>query len=184
MPADAHAGSLEQSDLLLFAVLAFELPMEHPAVSTGFAWYSGKVLVGDHDFHHVAEAVRKVIRRPDPTEASPAPSGTILVVSESMKQSLFKELWQNDLDCIHIGDGTSMTSDGRTLEILLGYLLAQTCSARHLQDPDYASLLTEEEQALKNAIVQFQRTLPNGSRSSSAWPIIANALTSLCSQKA
>ena len=47
MPANAHTGGVKQNDPSRRAVGFLHLAVEHPVVAASFAWYCGKVLVGD-----------------------------------------------------------------------------------------------------------------------------------------
>lgn len=144
----------------------------------------------DDNFHRIADDVRRALRPADdkvgaaaPTEPS-QPFGTALFLA---RDPLTEELWAGDLDCLNMLDldGRDASRDerlqgARRLEIFLDLLLAEaTTNVSHMLDPDYADILTGDEEALASILTAFEADVPAAARRGPAWAAIEALLHQL-----
>lgn len=123
--------------------------------------------LGDPNFHEIVDEVRQALGRPDDAPAF----GTALTLNAS---PALADLWRGDLDVVSAGSP-------RDLEIALDHLLAHSTTLnRHLLDPRFAGMLTDEEQVLAAAVRSFASVVvSSGSSSTDAWPVVDRFLRSL-----
>jgi hypothetical protein len=121
----------------------------------------------DDNFIRILDAVRRVVGVQEPEGRNAAgqaqpPFGTALMLG---KDEVMQNLYQRDLNWVSLSErheldmkGGDFAMPGRKLEIFLDYLLSRTASASHLMDPDFQSLLTEEELHLRDALALLAET--------------------------
>jgi hypothetical protein len=124
----------------------------------------------DDNFLRIADDVRKVVRRSDEERE---PFATALLIEDDV---LMRELWEGDVNCVSVGSP-------RSVEILLDYLLAESSTgASYLLTPEFEALLSAAEGALRDALLEFKRTVPGDVRADPVWEPVAALLRSLGDQ--
>ena len=125
--------------------------------------------LGDDNFHRIADAVRRAVRR--------EPFGTSLSVAGNR---LLREVWARDLDWVELGD---LPGSARLLEIFLDRLAARTvATADHLFDPKYAATLSASEASLRDELARlegFVAGVPQAERRGAAWVEVERLLNRL-----
>jgi hypothetical protein len=130
----------------------------------------------DQNFHRISDAVRKAFRVPAP-DARPERFGTALVLRDNR---LHRELWEDELHWTAMaGQDEDEAAAARRLEIFLDHVLARTASSSYLLHPSYASVLSDAERALAQALGRFAREVPAEARRARAWGRLARMLAAL-----
>ena len=121
----------------------------------------------DDNFHRIIDAVRRAIR-PEGGEASQGPFAQALMLERNPH---LRELWSKDIDWIDL-------ASARELEIFLDRVGCEAAQPTFLFDQKYASLLSEPDRRLKEALARFA----DGEASyhgSFAWPQVEGLLQGL-----
>ncbi len=142
--------------------------------------------LSDDNFHRIAQAVRRVVRRIEEADRSARAFGTALALE---RNPLIEELWGKDLHWVSMSERGDDSADGegtderrraaRRLEIFLDYLLAQVPDEAHLLDARYPEVLTAGEKELREALLAFDKDLPVAARRAPAWREIERLLNRL-----
>lgn len=115
--------------------------------------------LGDDNFHRIADAVRRAVRR--------EPFGTSLSVAGNR---LLQEIWAKDLSWVEFG---GLPESPRLLEIFLDRLAARSAAtADHLFDTKYDATLTASEKSLRHELdrlADFIAHVPATERQGAAW---------------
>jgi len=109
----------------------------------------------DDNFHQIIDAVRKAVGRSTRPRTTKAPFATSLALQS---EEVVEELWREDLhwvSMVEAGRQVPAMEAGRTLEIFLDHVLAQTASTGHLMDPRFDAVLAEPERQLRDIMCRF-----------------------------
>lgn len=135
--------------------------------------------LNDDNFHHIADAVRRVVRPPGRRRGDARAFGTAVVLE---RNPLVEELWGDDLEWVGMSvsdDARDGLAAARRMEIFLDYLLAQVRDESHLLDPRYPAVLTPQERALRDGLLRLAKQLPAEARQAPAWRQVEHLLASL-----
>ncbi len=119
----------------------------------------------DYDFHQIAHEVRKAVQGARGT-GDDHKFGTALTFS---RDGLLQELWP-DLDCVPFGGADAdLASAGRLVEIFLDAVLAAAATnPGYLLDKSFEGLLTGEDRALRDQLIELRSTAEKGDNSPAA----------------
>jgi SIR2-like protein len=131
----------------------------------------------DPNFLRVADDVRKAVRG-DGGKTWGKKLGTATLTEDD---PLLRELWADDLDFAVMAP--TVIAGSRNLEMFLDEAVAAaTTGADHLLDPSFEGVLDEGEVALKKALQELERDVPQIARETPAWRIVSVALARLGSR--
>jgi hypothetical protein len=116
---------------------------------TRHMWFVGFGL-DDDNFHRIVDAVRRAV-----TGADRDRLGSAVTL---FANPLLEQLWTDELDWIPLAAPGSCTTAAaaRRFELLLDHVGFHAASPRHLLDPRFAAVLTDEERALRDAMHQLR----------------------------
>ncbi|MEV1285063.1 SIR2 family protein [Modestobacter sp. NPDC049651] len=116
----------------------------------------------DDDLIRIAHQVRSVLTAPQPEQAGPRRSGTVLALQDDPVRA---RLWEQDVDTVAMaGRADPAPEAARRLEVLLDLLGCVSAEPTgYLLDPAYRGLLDEEETALSGALGEVAAVLDGGS---------------------
>jgi hypothetical protein len=127
----------------------------------------------DDHFHEIMHEVREAF--PHDRHASWR-FGTALMLGEN---PLEDQLWGKDLEIVRM-PGENTTHQGRTLEILLDRVLAESVTGTaFLFDPRYGQVLGEVEDRLRNRLSEFVEETSSEERQTKAWRQVHDVLSAL-----
>lgn len=110
--------------------------------------------MSDDNFLRIADEVRRATQ-PGAHPSDRSPLGTSLAVDAN---ALHREIWGDELRWVDLGP---LPEGGRRLELTLDRALASsTTPTQHLFDPHFASMLSEEERALRDSLRELRASLP------------------------
>lgn len=117
---------------------------------TRHMWFVGFGL-DDDNFHRIVDAVRRAV-----TGAGRDRLGSAVTL---FANPLLEQLWTDELDWIPLAEPGACppTAAARRFELLLDHVAFHAASPRHLLDPRFAAVLTDDERALRD-VVQGVRT--------------------------
>ncbi|RPF29046.1 SIR2 family protein [Georgenia muralis] len=136
----------------------------------------------DRDFLDMAAAVARVRADAEPDGASSRPTaGTVLPLIRKTDQEFQLE---GDLTFLPMAETGSVAEAARTLEVFLDRLSwtaarTHSLSAEYLLDERYLSGLSPADRALRDALIEFERTISPAARSSVGWDKIRETLEAL-----
>jgi hypothetical protein len=106
----------------------------------------------DDNFHRIVDAVRRAV-----TGADRDSLGSVVTFAAN---PLMEQLWGDDLDWIHLGDGdVAVAETARRFEVFLDCLSFHAAMPHHLLNPRFEGLLTERERTLREALLGLAGTL-------------------------
>lgn len=125
----------------------------------------------DDNFHRIADDVRRTVRLTP--EHAHEPFGTSLVLVD---RPYLAELWRGEIELITLRPlepertmRAQSLDAARQLEIFLDYLLAQVTDPSYLLDDRFESLLDEDEQALRELLLELVTRATPQMRRTPAW---------------
>lgn len=121
--------------------------------------------LGDDDFHEIAHDVRSVMARkrpaPENDTGSVGTDGSFGTALMAQLNALTAELWRPEIDCFRVGGPSTQHAEaGRLVEIFLDALLSESTPLNaYLLDPSYDDLLTRDERALRESLLDLKRKI-------------------------
>ncbi len=133
--------------------------------------------LADDNFHRIVDAVRRAIGHEGRA------LGTVVALA---RDDLVEQLWGDDLRWVHLtehgpGMGTTALREAqRRFEVFVDRISASAATTRHLLEPRFAGVLTEEEALLAEELQRLQALVrkTHGSRSP-AWAVLEETLRRL-----